>query len=84
MVTRLAPDRAPDVVALMHAMEFPVLDELGLFDRHSLAGDIEFGAQLGAQRPPLRSRPCGSHPCGTRLRGSQPSHTRQPKPVLQP
>jgi predicted nucleic acid-binding protein len=31
VVTRLAPDRAPDVVALMHAMEFPVLDELEVY-----------------------------------------------------
>jgi predicted nucleic acid-binding protein len=31
VVTRLAPDRAPDVVALMHAMEFQVLDELEVY-----------------------------------------------------
>jgi len=31
VVTRLAPDRAADVVALMHAMEFPVLDELEVY-----------------------------------------------------
>jgi len=31
VVTRLAPDRAPEVVALMHAMELPVLDELEVY-----------------------------------------------------
>ncbi len=31
VATRLAPDRAPEVVALMHAMEFPVLDELEVY-----------------------------------------------------
>ena len=31
VVTRLAPDRAPEVIALMHAMEFPVLDELEVY-----------------------------------------------------
>ncbi len=31
VVTRLAPDRAADVVALMHAMEFTVLDELEVY-----------------------------------------------------
>jgi predicted nucleic acid-binding protein len=31
VATRLAPDRAPEVVALMHAMEFPVLDELDVY-----------------------------------------------------
>ena len=31
VVTRLAPDRAPEVVALMQAMEFPVLDELDVY-----------------------------------------------------
>jgi predicted nucleic acid-binding protein len=30
-VTRLAPDRARAIVALMHAMEFPVLDELEVY-----------------------------------------------------
>jgi hypothetical protein len=28
VATCLAPNRAPEVVALMHAMEFPILDEL--------------------------------------------------------
>lgn len=31
VVTRLAPDRAREVVGLMHAMEFPVLDELEVY-----------------------------------------------------
>ena len=31
VATRLAPDRAPEVVALMHAMEFPVLDEMEVY-----------------------------------------------------
>jgi predicted nucleic acid-binding protein len=31
VATRLALDRAPEVVALMHAMEFPVLDELEVY-----------------------------------------------------
>ena len=31
VVTRLAPDRVAEVVALMHAMEFPVLDELEVY-----------------------------------------------------
>jgi predicted nucleic acid-binding protein len=31
VVTRLAPDRAPAIVALLHAMELPVLDELEVY-----------------------------------------------------
>jgi predicted nucleic acid-binding protein len=31
VVTRLAPDRASELVALLHAMEFPVLDELDVY-----------------------------------------------------
>jgi predicted nucleic acid-binding protein len=31
VATRLAPDRAPEIVALMHAMELPVLDELEVY-----------------------------------------------------
>lgn len=31
VVTRLAPDRAQQVVTLMHALEFPVLDELDVY-----------------------------------------------------
>jgi predicted nucleic acid-binding protein len=31
VVARLAPDRAPDVLAMMDAMEFPVLDELEVY-----------------------------------------------------
>jgi predicted nucleic acid-binding protein len=31
VVTRLAPDRASHVVALLHAMELPVLDELDVY-----------------------------------------------------
>jgi predicted nucleic acid-binding protein len=31
VVTRLAPDRASQVVTLMHAMELPVLDELEVY-----------------------------------------------------
>ncbi len=31
VVTRLTPDRAPEIVGLMHALEFPVLDELEVY-----------------------------------------------------
>ena len=31
VATRLAPDRAPEIVALMHAMDFSVLDELDVY-----------------------------------------------------
>jgi predicted nucleic acid-binding protein len=31
VVTRLAPDRAAGIVALIHAMEFPVLDDLEVY-----------------------------------------------------
>ena len=40
VVTRLAPDHVADVVALMHAMEFPVLDELEVYlDAARLSAD---------------------------------------------
>jgi predicted nucleic acid-binding protein len=31
VVARLAPDRAPEVIALLYALEFPVLDELEVY-----------------------------------------------------